>query len=485
MRNVLSPQIAANMFRVLLILCLSTIYYSTSAQVKKWSLKACVDYALQNNLSIQEQNLNVERNEITLNKNHKERLPNLNSSASHNYNFGRTIDPFTNSFVNQRIQSNSFSLQSNVLLYNGFRLQNTIKRTQNEVEVNEHQTEAIRNQISLNVVEAFLQVVFAENQLQIVQNQALSTLAQFERMEKLMEAGSVNKSSYLTLKAQVARDKWSIQSAEGNIRLAYVTLMQVMQMPDSENFEIDIPNMETIKTAPLSSLDEVIKTGLETIPEIKVAASQLLSANLGVDIAEAGMYPRLSMFGNLNTLYSGSRLERFNPQKSIIPIGFVDGTFQPVMTEITSYETKTTGFGKQLSDNFGQAVGLSLSIPIFNNHQVKTAIAEAKLNEKAGEINLERAKMQVKSDIARAYTDYENAAALYTSAVENEKAQKENYEFSQKRYEAGLLTAVELLVAKTNWTSALNELERSKFELIFSNTQVLLYQEGKVTLPIN
>ncbi len=466
-----------------IIICL--IALSTNAQEREWTLKECVDYAVENNLMIKDQAINIERIDIALNKNRMDRMPTLNSSASHNYNFGRTIDPFTNQYGNQRIQSNSFSLGSGVTLYNGFRLQNSIRRTQNDQLTNAFQTEVIKNQVSLSVVEAFLQIVYAEKQLQIVQNQAVSTKAQLARTEKLVDAGTINKSSYLNLMAQQSRDNWSIQSAKGNIRNAYVNLLVIMQIPDDQTFRIAIPNLQSATTVPLSSLDEIIKSGLESLPDLKVAQSQLISNQLGVQIAEAGVYPRLSLFGNLNTLYSGSRKELFNPQATIRPIGYVDGTNEVVLTEITSYDRKTTPFGNQLNDNFGQALGLSLSIPIFNNHQVKTNIAEAKLNEKSGKIDVDRTKNQLMADIVRSFTSYENASSLYASATQDELSQRENYEFAQKRYEAGLINTTELLQAKTNWASSLNELERSRFELIFTNTQVLLYQTGEVQLPAN
>jgi outer membrane protein len=470
------------MFRLVIVLC-CLIPLNVLAQDKEWTLKECVDYAIENNLSIKDQSINVERNTITLNKNKMDRMPTLNSSASHNYNFGRTIDPFTNQYGKQTIQSNSFSLVSSVTLYNGFRLQNAIKRSQNDAVMNSFQIEVIRNQVSLSVIEAFLQIVYGEKQLQIVQNQAVSTIAQLEQTEKLMDAGTVNKSSYLTLKAQRSRDNWSIQSAKGSIRLAYVNLLSIMQIPDNQNFKISIPNLDNAPTVPLSSLNEVVETGLESMPELKVANAQLKTNELNVLIAESGIYPRLTLFGNLSTLYSGSRQEFFNPKETIRPIGYVDGSLDPVLAQFTSYDTRTTDLGKQISDNFGQALGFNLSIPIFNNHQVKTNVAEARLNQKSGEINLDRTKNQIRSDIARSYTNFENASALYAAAIQDEASQRENYEFAQKRFEAGLLTTTELLLIKTGWASALNELERSKFELIFTNTQVLLYQTGKIQLP--
>ncbi|MBI1305305.1 MAG: hypothetical protein GC181_01675 [Bacteroidetes bacterium] len=472
------------MTRYLLLVLTTGFFLTTKAQVKEWTLSECVEYALQNNLSLKDQNLSMQRSELYVHRYKMDQLPTLNSSASLNYNFGRTIDPFTNQYVNQTIQSNSFSLSSNLILYNGFRIRNTILRSQNQMVESEFQTEVIRNNVSLGVVEAYLQVVYAMKQLEIVKEQAASTSAQMERAKQLFEAGKSTQSEYLNLKAQVSRDKYNVQQAEGTIRLNYLSLQQWMQIPQNDSFKIALPDLTPIQPKPLSTLDEIIKTGMETIPDIKLAETQLATSIISTDIAESGIYPRLSFFGNVNTLFSESRLTKYNPQTTIVPIGYVSGTNESVLTQYTSYDTKTTAFGKQLHDNFGQAVGFTLSIPIFNNHQVKTNIADAKLNEEASQNNLERTKNQIQSDIVRSYTEFENAQASYLAAVEDENAQSENYEFALKRFEAGLITSLELLIAKTNWVNSQTTLARARFELIFTNTQVLLYQTGKVQLPV-
>lgn len=480
------PSHAMKMTRSLVfILVLMACSITVSAQTTPWTLEKCVHYALENNLTIREQILNQERLGLSLHQSKMMQYPTLNSSASHNYNFGRTIDPFTNSYVNQRIQSNSFSLSSGVTLYNGFRIRRSIEKGVNDIEVNGYRTEVIRNQISLAVVEAYLQVVFADKQLKIVQQQAASTQAQLERAKAMVDAGRSNKTEYLSLKAQSARDKWTIQQAEGNIRLAYVNLMQLMQYSETDSFEIVIPDLTTAQTQPLSQLDEIITSGMKTMPDIKVVETQLKSDALSIQIAEAAIQPRLSAFGTISTLFSESRQETYNPQTTTIPIGYVDGTLQPVFTQVTTYDRKTTPFGSQLSDNFGQAVGLQLSIPIFNNHQVKTQIEQAKLNLAQSEIDLERSKNQVRSDIIQSYTEYQNALASYNAAVEEELAQRENYLFAQERFEAGLLTSLELITFKTNWVNSQTEVERSRFDLIFTNTQVMLYQRGTIMLPSN
>jgi len=243
-------------------------------------------------------------------------------------------------------------------------------------------------------------------------------------------------------------------------------LRQIMQT--DEKFEIKVPEIRSISTVNNWSLTGVLMNAATTVPDIKLAESQILSSLLSEKIAGSNLYPRLSLFANVNSLYSETRKEFFNPTVSTAPIGFVEGTNEAVLTQFTSYESQVATFGKQLNDNFGQRAGLSLTIPIFNNNQVRANIADAKLNTQLSRNNLERTNTSIKTDIIQAYTDYENALASYFSAVESENAQKENYDFAQKSF--------------NDWSRALNDVQRARFQLIFSNTILHYYNTGEVVI---
>ncbi len=454
--------------------------------VKTWTLEECITYALSKNLSIVDQDINVQRATNTYNQDRFDRYPTLNASASHNYNFGRTIDPFTNQFVTDRIQSNNFSLTSGVTLYNGGRISNTILRSENEIERAKFQSQSTVNDISLRVADAFLQVIFAQNQLKNFETINKSTTTQLEQAKKLYEAGTTNQRQYLNLKAQDARDQMNIQSAKGSIRMAYLRLQQLMQLDlNIEEFAITRPNFDSVSMANQWSIAGLINNSVSSLPNVKLAESQLRSSTLNIDISKSAFYPRVSVFANVNTLYSESRLERFNPQLRTSPIGYVEGTNQPVVTEFTSYDTRVSAFGNQLNDNFGQAVGVSLSVPIFNANQARASVQDATLAEQQARNNLEQTKFGLKADIIQAYTDFENAVATYNSATENESAQKDNYEFVQKSAEAGVATTAELILALNDWSQAINDLERARFQLIYSRTVLNFYNTGEVVLSVN
>lgn len=449
-----------------------------------WTLQQCIDYALAQNLTVVDQTLNVKRAENAYQQDKFDRYPTLNASASHNYNFGRTIDPFTNQFVTDRIQSNNFSLTSGVTVYNGGRINSTILRSENEVWRSKLQSQSTENDIALAVADAFLNIIFAQNQLNNFTVIHQSTTTQLEQAKKLYEAGTTNQRQYLNLKAQDARDKMNIQNAEGAIRMAKLRLQQLMQL-NVEAFEIVRPQLDSVSIEKNWSVAGIINNSYANLPMVRMAEMQLRSSELNIDIAQSAFYPRLSLFANINTLYSESRLERFNPQKQTTPIGYVEGTAQPVVTEFTSYDTRVTAFGKQLNENFGQAVGVSLSVPIFNANQVRANVSESKLIAMQSQNNVERIKFNLKADILQAYTDHENAVAAFKSALENESAQKENYDFVLKSNEAGVATTAELILALNDWSQAKNDLERARFQLIYTRTVLNFYNTGEIVLSVN
>lgn len=451
-----------------------------SGAVLRWSLQKCIEYALSHNLSIDDQQIGVDRAENAYSQDKWDRYPTLNASASHNYNFGRNIDPFTNQYINQSIQSNNFSLSAGVTVFNGQRITNTIRRSENEVMRSKLQAETTQNQIALSVANAFLQIIVAENQLRNFKEINKSTLTQLERAKTLYEGGATNQSQYLSFKAQDARDKMNIKIAEGSIRTAYVQLRQIMQA--EEEFVIDVPELDQVPLTNAWVLEGVINNATSMVPDVKLAESQLKSAELSVKIAQSNLYPRIGAFANVNTLYSESRLERFNAQPATAEIGFVEGSGDKVLTQYSTYETRVTSFGQQLNDNFGQAAGLSVTIPIFNNNQVRANISDAKLNSKLQENNLARTETNIRANIIQAFTDYENALASYVSALENENAQKENYEFAKKSADAGVSTTADMLLALNDWSRAKNDVLGAKYQLIFSNTILNYYNTGEITI---
>jgi outer membrane protein len=439
-------------------------------------LRQCITIAQAKNISLKQAALSLENGKLQVSQNKANRLPNLNASAGHTYNFGRSIDPFTNQFNNQSIQSNNFSLSSGVILFNGFQIQNSIKQSEQALAVNSKDLEVLNNNISLSVSSLYLQILLNEELLNNFVLQKSLTAAQLERANSMFAAGNVSKSSVVNLEAQLASDDNLIVSAKNSIRNSYAQLAALIQMDDYNAYRIAKPELPKNTDDKMASLNEIIQKAQTLMPEIEREKLRLEQALTGIEIAKGAYYPRLSMFANLNTVYSESRKERYDIENTFIPVGFVEGSNERVLSPISTYKLKTTAFGQQLSDNFGQSIGLSLSVPIFNNYRVKNNVELGQIAYRQNQFTLENTALTLKNDIITAYANYENAVAALKSAQENTIAQQLNYDFTSDRFEAGLLNSVELLNAKNQWNTAQTNLTRARYEHIFRKLILDFYQ---------
>lgn len=463
------------------LLLISANFFDLKSQ-DVWNLERCVGYALENNLDIRDQLLNRELVEVSLEQSKMQRYPNLNSNMGHNYNFGRAIDPFTNQFVNQRIQSNSLSLSTSVIVYNGNRIRNSIERNEVLLDKNRADVALVKNQIMNNVALAYVNTIYAYQALQTAITQDSTTQAQLARVSRLVEAGRLPRSEILSIEAQQASDKLNIQRAQAQLETAYLNLKMLMQMDPQAQFEVELPIVDTKPQPAPADREAVISKALEELPEMQSIRSQIAAAGLNEEIAQAGTMPRLSVFANMNSVYSESRKETFNARPTSVPVGYVEGTNNLVLRDVFEFDTRTTPFGTQIKDNFGQSLGLNLSIPIYNNHQVKSEMAQARIGLQQAEIALERTRNAIRSDITSAYQNMQNAYLAYNAAVENEQAQRESYEFNEKRFSNGALTGAELQVNRNTWQQAQIEKDRSLYEWLFAKAQLDFYRTGTISI---
>jgi outer membrane protein len=449
----------------------------------KWSLQQCIDYALEHNTSIQQ---NVLQGEILSNNVRQaqlSRIPSLNGSGSHVYNIGRTIDPFTNTFDNATIQSNSFSISSGVLLYGGSQINNTIKQNKIGSQVNEESTKVIRNQIALSLASTYLQIVQAEENLKVAESQKQITKSQLDRAAQLVASGSANKSTKLSLQAQLANDQVNIINAQNGIQIGYNTLMNLMQYPIDQALEIERVEVGSLPEYLGDNVADIYNLALSNLPEIKQAELQIAQSRVGEKVAGAGLQPTLSAFGNVNTVYSQSGKEVLTTNDiETFPIGFTESTLEPVLTARNVTVVNDKAFGNQLSDNLGQQVGLSLSVPIFNGYRSRTAVENAKVTSKINELNLENTKNQLRNDVTTAYTNLKAARSRYKAAKLSEEAQRLNFEFAQKRFEAGASNNVDLLTAKNQWSQAQTQLLNAKYEYVFRSLIINFYKGQELKL---
>ena len=456
---------------------------STAQQA--WSLQRCLDHAFEHNIQIQLGQLGEASAAIGTQSAKGAFLPNLNGNASHGYNFGRTIDPFTNQFVeSSAIRSNSFGLSTGMVLFNGFQNHLNLRRAKLAQASAEAQREIAENNVVLTIAGAFLNVLFQEEFVRVAEFNRQATARQVDRMRSMVAAGAAAEFDLYDVEAQLAADEANIVSTKNALGLAKLNLVQLLQLPASEadGFELVRPSDEDLERADLPpSPEAAVAYALGSFPEIRQADLQVEDALLGLDIAKSGRYPRIFASYNFGTGYSGaSRSIEGEPSTELLPITFYDEDGSPftIYTEQTSYNFVTTSFNDQLSQNFNQSVFFSMSVPIFNNFSVKSSIEQAEVGALRAQYQLEQTKQTLTTSIESAWADAraasEQSVAQEASLIAAERA----FLNTEKRYEAGASTAIDYADARTLDDNARVNALRAKYDLAFKS-RILDFYMGK------
>jgi outer membrane protein len=463
-------------FTFVIILLLS---FSVNAQ-ELWDLKKCVDFALDNNLQIKQSQLNQNLSEANYLRSKAATLPTLNAFASHNYNFGRTIDPFTNQFATQTVQSNAFSLSANWILFNGFQTINAIRQNNYSLLANKYDLEKVKNDIALAVISAYLNVLFLEEQLQIAEQQILLSQKQVDRIALLFNTGSVAKGTMLDMQAQLANDELQKINVQNQLDIAYLTLMQLMELNTPERIKIVKPQtvlpLENSLNIPPSG---IYQAALNNQPDIKAAELRVNSAFMGVRSARGAYVPRLTLSASYGTGFSGLRKEVIG---SPVLTGFDTVGFTTAMDYVLvpnyTFDTRVTPFGRQLEDNQNRTIGVNLVIPIFNGLQVRTATSIAKIQRSNAELALETVKRQLEKTIQQAHADAVAAYKKYVATEKSVNALKEAFTYMEQRFNVGAVNTIEFNDAKNRLARAQAELLQSKFDYTFK-VKILDFYQGK------
>lgn len=460
-----------------------------SAQ-EKWDLQKCIDYALENNLSIQQSSLNIERAEIGLTQSKFSLLPNLNAQATHGYNFGQRIDPFTNQFATERVQSNNFFMSSNLDLFNGFSKVNAVKRSEADVKASRYDLETIRNDISLQLCLAYLQILRNRENAAIAREQLNLTESQVTRTQTLVDAGQLSKGFLYDIQAQLAQEELNLVNAENGTDLAILNLTQIMQLTPQEaaDFEIVTPDLsdEGKELLDQSAMDIYIRAKQE-MPQMQAAELRKQFAEYDLKVAGGNLYPSLSLSGSIGSGYSGANRVLVGEGTNLgqVPIGeaHVQGSTIPVVsiqeqTVYTDGDYKTKSFADQLSDNFNQNIQLNLVIPIFNGLSARSNLNRAKINQLDAEIRYSQVSNQLRFDIEQAYADAKAAMNSFMASQKAVFALKESFDNAQIRFDQGVINTVEFNDIKTQYTNAQSSMTNAKFDFVF-RTKILDFYLGK------
>ena len=427
------------------ILLASTFVFSQ----KKWTLRECVDYAVKNNLQVinNQYNNDIQSKNLAMAKN--DYLPTVSGSVSNSASFGQT-QGFTGSIGRNDNFNNSANIGANMQVYNGGRIRKTAEKSQYDLTASLLDTEKTKNDVSLQVAQLYLQILLNKEVKKITDESVNNAEKVRNRAKITTEVGTTAKTVEAEATASLAREKQRQKSAEIDIERSLFNLAMLLQLKEFKEFDVQEVPLPSMLAAPLNSTDNIVNTAYENQPQVKAAETRILSAQKQIDIAKTQFYPTVSANAGIGTIY-------FNNLSTDI-----------TSTLLTGEVIKEKSFFKQYKDNFGQNLGLSLNIPIFNKGNTKLQVEQAKISENIAKNTLEQQKLSVRQDVQKAYFDANANYENFMAAVEAEKSTKLALDFAEKSYEAGRSTIYDLNNARNNYVNAQSTVSQAKYNYIFS-----------------
>lgn len=468
---------------LLLLFSAFNLYAQTpSATNQTMTLEQCIEYALKNNIQIKQSELNTELSKVTLTQSKANLLPSLNANANHSYNIGRTIDRFTNQFADAQVLSQNFGVSTDVNLFNGFQNINTIQQNKFSYLAGKYDIEKMKNDISLNIATAYLQILFSIENLDNAKNQMGISAAQVDRTKILVDAGTVAKGTLLDIQSQFALEELNVTNAQNQLDISYLNLAQLLNMPSAEGLAIVKPELTIGGDALLTATPtQIYNSAVSNLPEIKSAEFNVKSAEKSVDVAWGGLSPRLTFSASYGTGYSGlsQRLTALPTFQGYSPNGDVTSSGDTVYSPLFSSGTfEKTPFADQYKDNVNKSFGFFLTVPIFNRWQTKTAIDRARIQKMNADLAVESTKLQIQKNVQQAYADASAGLKKYNASLKAVEAMNESFKYTEQKFNVGMLNTNDYNDSKNKLIKAQSDLLQAKYEYVFK-TKVLDFYQGK------
>lgn len=430
---------------VMLVCCVAV-----QAQPKMWTLEECVKYAIQNNISIKQSELDSKAALIDKKGAIGNFLPSLNASASHSWNIGLNQDITTGLLRNQTTQFTSAGANVGIDIYKGLQNQNTLRKANLSIVAAKYQLLKMQEDIALNVANAFLQVLFNKENLKVQKEQLGINEKQYARSEELVNAGSIPRGDLLDIKATVAQNNQNVIAADNALLISKLSLAQLLQLKDFENFDVvDDTNMRDENNIMAQTPSAIYDKAVEGRTELKIARTNLEIAQKDVEIAKGAFQPTLQGFYSFNSRVSYADVPVFDDKGNII------GT------------RNSAPFFNQFSDNKGQSFGAQLSIPIFNGFSARNNVERSKVSLERSKIAVEQQDLDLQRNVFTAFTDAKGALNAYESSVVALEARQGAYNYAKERYDVGLMNSFDFNQSQTLLTNAQSEVIRTKYDYIF------------------
>ena len=434
---------------LILVVLVMLARLDTLAQNKQWSLRECCDYAVEHNIGIKQQQNQCRQQEIQLSTAKNSRLPEVSGSVGQNFSFGRGLT-MDNTYTNTNTSSTSLQLGASVPLFTGFEIPNQIKLNKLNLEAATADLEKAKNDIRMEVAKAYVQILYDMEIADVAHRQIAIDSAQVARLQAFVENGKASGAELSQQKATLANSKLTATQADNNLRMAILTLTQLLELPTPDGFSIVRPSLENldnlVNLGNQMSPDQIYAEAIGVKPEILAQQLKLKGTAHSIKIAQAGNYPTLSLSGGLGTNY------------------------------YTTSGFKSDSFGKQLENNFSQYIGLNLSVPIFNRFSTRNRIRSARVDQETQQLQLDNTKKTLYKEIQQVYYNALNAQTKTQSSAEAVNSSKDAFELVQAKYENGKATITEFNEAKNNYMKSESDLVQARYENLYQHALLEFYR---------
>ena len=463
----------------IMALVINCAVYSQSEQERSFTLNECISIALENNLNLKSTELVANSAGVNFKQSKANLLPSLNGAYNIGVNNGRSIDPFTNSYINQELTFSNANLSLDATIFNGFRLLNSVKQNKLNKQASDMEIEEAKQNLILRVTLAYLQVLNNRDLLELAKRRLVATNEQLKRQEDLYNEEVGNPADYADIVGQKSIDETNILSSESALNNAKLNLVRLLNLEDE--LSIDTKDLLMSLDGYQYSSEEVYKDALENLATFKARTLRIDAAKKGVSVARSQFVPEISLFGQLNTNYSSAAETFTNTGSRVVETSdFVvsGGQNLPVFTNQLDFSSQKISYGDQFDNNLNTVVGLSVNVPLFNGFRAKNNVALQKIQVEESLVELERTQLDIKNSIKQVHFDMEAAFLRYQSLLNQVEAFNESFRINDIRFNNGASNFLAYITSKNNLDSAQTNLANAKYEY-FLRVIVLEYYRGE------
>ena len=422
---------------------------SSVQETKVWSLEDCITYALENNITIKDAGLDKNIAAVDYSRAKSSKLPDFFGSASQTFSNGNSIDPITSNFVSDQILSTNVGLNTSLTLFQGNQLNNQVKQNKLILEQSIFQEEVEKNNIVLNILETYLQALFAKESIMIADNNLAASENEVQTAKARLDAGSIALSDYTDAQSQVATNKYNVITSKNDYEQQIIVLKQLLELTPLDDMEIETVDEDSAYINLELNEFEVYRKALGILPEIQASDLNIAASEKELDIAKGGYLPTVSLTGSVGTGYTS---------------------------------INANSFSEQFDVNFNQRVGATLTIPIFNRNQTKAAVKTAEINIEKAEIQKQNTEKEVFQKVETAYQNALSAQEQVIASEASKIAAEQSYKLAQKKFELGALSTTDLVISQNTFTNTQQNYLQAKYLNILYHELLQFYQGNEIKI---